>query len=53
LPIGGSGSGVGQFSLPTGVWTDTQGRVFIADMLNSRVMVIKNINSDVVGREAI
>jgi DNA-binding beta-propeller fold protein YncE len=41
LPIGGSGSGPGQFFLPAGVWMDSGNRLFVADMFNSRVSVFQ------------
>ena len=41
LPIGGSGSGPGQFFLPAGVWMDAGNRLFVADMFNSRVSVFQ------------
>ena len=40
LPIGGTGSGVGEFFLPAGIWMDQQERLYVADMFNGRVMVL-------------
>jgi DNA-binding beta-propeller fold protein YncE len=39
LGINGSGLKGGEFFLPSGVWCDDQGRVFVADMFNARVVV--------------
>lgn len=41
LDITGSGLKGGAFRLPSGVWTDKQGRIFIADMFNGRVVVFQ------------
>ena len=41
LPIGGTGSGIGQFYLPTSVWTDASNRIFVADMFNGRVAIFQ------------
>ena len=41
IPIGGTGEGVGQFYLPTSVWTDASNRVFVADMFNARVALFQ------------
>ncbi len=43
LPIGGTGNGVGQFYLPSGVWTDGKNRVYVADMFNGRVIVLAEL----------
>ena len=43
LPIGGTGSGIGQFYLPAGVWTDEAGRVYVADMFNGRIVVFSEL----------
>jgi DNA-binding beta-propeller fold protein YncE len=43
LDITGSGLKGGEFRLPSGVWTDKQGRLFIADMFNGRVVVFQYI----------
>jgi hypothetical protein len=45
LPIGGTGAGIGQFFLPAGVWSDTLGRIYVADMFNGRVMVFQYLGS--------
>ena len=45
LDINGSGLKDGAFNLPAGVWTDKQGRIFVADMYNGRVVVYKFISS--------
>jgi hypothetical protein len=41
LPIGGSGSGIGQFYRPAGVWTDHRDRIYVADSFNGRVMIFQ------------
>jgi len=41
LSIGGTGSEVGRFYLPAGVWVDGRNRVFVADMFNGRVVVFQ------------
>lgn len=41
LNISGSGLAEDAFRLPSGVWTDRQGRIFIADMFNGRVVVFQ------------
>jgi hypothetical protein len=41
LGINGSGLPGGEFFLPSGVWTDSQGRLFVADMFNGRVVVFQ------------
>ena len=41
LGINGSGLPGGEFLLPSGVWTDHQGRLFVADMFNGRVVVFQ------------
>ena len=46
LDINGSGLKGGEFRLPAGVWTDKQGRLFIADMFNSRVVVFQYIDAN-------
>ena len=43
MPIGGTGTDEGQFYLPAGVWTDSTGRVYVADMFNGRVAVFKEL----------
>ncbi len=45
LPIGGAGAGIGQFYLPAGVWVDNN-RIYIADMYNSRVVVLQYLGGD-------
>jgi DNA-binding beta-propeller fold protein YncE len=45
LPIGGTGNAPGKFYLPSGVWTDSRQRVYVADMFNGRVMVFKELTS--------
>lgn len=44
LDITGSGLKGGEFRLPSGAWTDKQGRLFIADMFNGRVVVFQYIH---------
>ena len=46
LPIGGTGAAIGQFFLPAGVWSDRQGRIFVADMYNGRVMIFQYLGAD-------
>ena len=41
LDITGSGLKGDRFQLPSGVWTDQQGRIFIADMFNGRIVVFQ------------
>ena len=41
LGLGGSGKGAGEFYLPSGVWIDRQDQIYIADMYNGRVTVLK------------
>jgi len=41
LPIGGAGNRVGQFFLPAGIWSDSADRIFVADMFNGRVIVLR------------
>ena len=41
LPVGGTGSGPGQFFLPSGAWSDGRDRVFIADMYNGRIVILR------------
>ena len=43
LPIGGTGAGIGQFYLPTSVWTDASNRIFVADMFNGRVAIFQSL----------
>ncbi len=42
LPIEGRGA-VGAFYLPAGVWTDSKNNVYVADMFNGRVVVLKEL----------
>lgn len=44
LAITGSGLKGGGFQLPSGVWTDKKGRIFIADMFNGRVVMFQFIS---------
>ncbi|HLA35355.1 MAG TPA: 6-bladed beta-propeller [Rhodocyclaceae bacterium] len=46
MPIGGVGDAPGQFHLPAGVWVDVRNRVFVADMMNSRVQVFQFLGGD-------
>jgi DNA-binding beta-propeller fold protein YncE len=41
LPIGGTGSGNGEFYLPAGIWIDDRDQVYVADAFNGRVMVFQ------------
>jgi len=34
MSLGSTGKEVGQFYLPAGVWSDLQGRIYVADMFN-------------------
>ncbi len=45
LSIGGSGTAVGQFYLPAGLWIDHRDRIFLADMHNGRVIVLQYLGS--------
>ena len=45
LPIGGSGRHIGQFYLPAGAWSDDQGRIYVADMYNGRVIIFQYLGS--------
>lgn len=42
LPIGGTGSGIGQFYLPAGIWTHNN-QIYVADMFNGRVVIFEFI----------
>lgn len=46
LGIDGSGLKDGKFLLPAGVWLDKDGRVFLADMFNGRVVVYQFLGHD-------
>jgi DNA-binding beta-propeller fold protein YncE len=41
-PVGGSGQENGQLSIPNGLYIDGQGRIYIADSGNQRIMVYQN-----------
>ncbi|MCL4471142.1 MAG: hypothetical protein ACYC05_11420 [Sulfuricella sp.] len=41
MPLGGTGKEIGQFYLPAGVWSDPQGRIYVADMFNGRVVIFQ------------
>jgi len=43
VTYGTEGSGIGQFSYPEGVCTDSKGRIYIADMQNNRVVRIDDM----------
>jgi DNA-binding beta-propeller fold protein YncE len=45
LPVGGTGSGVGQFFLPAGAWSDEHDRIFISDMFNGRVIILRYVGA--------
>jgi sugar lactone lactonase YvrE len=47
MPLGGSGFGDEKFHLPSGVWVDSRNRVYVADMLNSRVAVFQFLGGGV------
>jgi hypothetical protein len=42
--FGTTGSGVGQFNVPTGVALDSQGRIYISDRLNNRIVRINDMS---------
>lgn len=46
LGITGSGLKEDKFLLPSGVWTDKQGRIFVADMFNGRIVVFQFLGPD-------
>ena len=41
LALGGTGKGIGEFYLPSGVWTDSHDQIYIADMFNGRITVLQ------------
>ena len=41
MPLGGTGQERGKFSLPAGIWSDQQGRLYVSDMLNRRVVIFQ------------
>lgn len=41
LALGGTGKKAGKFYLPSEVWIDSQDHVYVADMFNGRVLVLK------------
>lgn len=41
-PVGSLGQGNEDFRLPTGLFIDSQGRIYIADTVNKRIMVYQN-----------
>ena len=43
LPLGGSGSDLGEFWLPNGIAISRDDRIFIADSYNRRIQVLKYI----------
>lgn len=45
LGINGTGAENDKFMLPSGVWTDKQRRVFLADMFNGRVVVFQLLDA--------
>lgn len=44
LGIDGSGLPEGKFMLPAGVWLGSDGKVFVADMYNNRVVIFEKLN---------
>jgi streptogramin lyase len=46
MSIGGSGPAPGQFSQPTGLWVDDRDRVYVSDMLNSRVSMFQYLGNN-------
>ena len=45
LGISGTGAEDDKFALPSGVWTDKQRRVYVADMFNGRVVVFQLLDT--------
>lgn len=45
LGINGTGAENDKFALPSGVWTDKQRRVYVADMFNGRVVVFQLLDA--------
>ena len=45
LGINGTGAKGDKFALPSGVWTDKQRRVYVADMFNGRVVVFQLLDT--------
>jgi len=45
LPVGGTGSNIGQFFLPAGAWSDDNDRIFISDMFNGRVIILRYVGA--------
>jgi DNA-binding beta-propeller fold protein YncE len=41
LPIGGTGREPGRFFLPGGIWSDAADRIFVADVMNARVVIFQ------------
>jgi len=41
LAMNGNGMKGDRFTLPSGVWTDSKGRIYVADMFNGRVVVFQ------------
>jgi len=41
--LGGAGSGVNQFNAPTGIYLDSQRRIYVADSGNNRIVTMNNI----------
>ena len=39
LPI--QGGDIGRFYLPAGLWSDAQGRIYVADMFNGRIVILQ------------
>jgi len=46
LSLGGTGRDAAQFYLPSGVWTDSRNRIYVADMFNGRVAVFQFLGGD-------
>jgi DNA-binding beta-propeller fold protein YncE len=45
LPLGGTGADIGQFFLPAGAWSDDNDRIFISDMFNARVIILRYVGA--------
>ncbi|MGQ0524691.1 MAG: 6-bladed beta-propeller [Betaproteobacteria bacterium] len=45
MGIGGLGQDTGKFYLPSGAWTDSRNRVFVADMFNGRVVLFQYLET--------
>ena len=46
LAFGGPGTGAGEFSLPTGMFLDPDGVIWVADSFNQRVQAFRLLGGD-------